>query len=257
MIRWFAHHYQVNMKEAERPQLKDYASFNDFFTRALNVGVRPIAAEPDHVACPADGVISQFGRIDEGRILQAKGSTYNVRELLADDVLAQSFRHGHFATVYLAPKDYHRVHMPLDGTLTDMLYVPGRLFSVNLVTAGHIPRLFARNERAVTVFDTPFGRMALVLIGAMVVAGIETVWAGQVAPGSGQMQHTCYAQPEAVVLRKGDELGRFRMGSTVVMLLANPALQWLNNMVDGMSIRMGQTLATVSDIPLDADSTAV
>jgi phosphatidylserine decarboxylase len=252
MIRWFARHYQVHMEEAAHPGLKDYASFNAFFTRALRSGARPLAPAPDHVACPADGVISQFGPIAEGRIFQAKGSTYDVHELLANDVLATSFRHGHFATVYLSPKDYHRVHMPLDGTLTDMLYVPGRLFSVNLTTAEHVPRLFARNERVVAVFRTPYGRMALVLVGAMIVAGIETVWAGQVASHSGHMQHTCYPHADAVVLRKGDEMGRFKLGSTVVMLLDHPELHWQPHIAPGLSIRMGQTLATFSDSHADA-----
>jgi len=246
LIRWFVRHYQVNMEEAAHSRLEDYACFNDFFTRALSAGVRPIAAAPTHLACPADGVLSQFGQIEEGRLFQAKGSTYDVGELLANDALAKSFRHGHFATVYLAPRDYHRVHMPLDGTLSDMLYVPGRLFSVNLVTAKYVPRLFARNERVVAVFHTPYGKMALVLIGAMIVAGIETVWAGHVTLRSGHMQHTCYSHTDAVVLRKGDEMGRFKMGSTVVMLLANPALRWQHHIASGMSVRMGQTLATFS-----------
>ncbi len=243
LIRWFAHHYQVNMDEAARPNLQDYTSFNDFFTRALRPGTRPIAAAPNLLVCPADGVISQFGQIEEGRIFQAKGLTYNVRELLANDELSMSFRHGQFATVYLSPKDYHRVHMPLDGTLTDMLYVPGRLFSVNQVTAAHVPRLFARNERVITVLETPHGKMALVLVGAMIVAGIETVWAGRVTPCSGRVQHTCYPRSEAVALRQGDEMGRFKLGSTVIVLLANPKLQWQKNMANGAIVRMGQTLA--------------
>jgi len=246
LIRWFARHYQVNMDEAARPRLEDYASFNDFFTRALSAGARPMAAAPDHLACPADGVISQFGEVEEGRIFQAKGLTYDVRELLANDVLAKSFRHGQFATVYLSPKDYHRVHMPLDGTLTEMLYVPGRLFSVNAITAEHVPRLFARNERVVAGFDTPYGKMALVLVGAMIVASIEMAWAGQVAPGSGQIQHTRYPTSEAVALCKGEEMGRFKLGSTVVMLSANPELQWQHHMANGARVQMGQTLATFS-----------
>lgn len=247
LIRWFARHYQVNMDEAARPRLEDYTSFNDFFTRALSSGVRPIAAAPAHLVCPADGVISQFGEVEEGRIFQAKGFTYEARELLANDILAKAFRHGHFVTVYLSPKDYHRVHMPLDGTLTEMLYVPGRLFSVNAMTASHVPRLFARNERVVAVFETSYGKIALVLVGAMLVASIETVWAGQIAPRSGQSQHTGYPQSDAVVLRKGEEMGRFKLGSTVVMLVANPELQWQPKMANGMRIRMGQALATFSD----------
>ncbi len=245
LIRWFARHYQVDMQEALNPKLKDYDSFNAFFTRALRPGARPIAAALDHVACPADGVVSQFGAIEKGRMLQAKGLTYDVCELLANPALGQLFQHGQFATVYLSPKDYHRVHMPLDGRLTDMLYVPGWLFSVNQVTAAHVPRLFARNERVVAVFDTPYGKMALVLVGAMIVASVETVWAGQVAPRSGRLQHTGYADSEMIGLHKGDEMGRFRLGSTVVMLLANSALQWQDHMAAGADIRMGQTLATI------------
>ncbi|ETX02920.1 MAG: phosphatidylserine decarboxylase [Candidatus Entotheonella factor] len=246
LIRWFARHYQVNLEEAVHSGLDDYASFNDFFTRALRPGARPIAAAPDHVACPADGVISQFGRVEEGRIFQAKGLTYDVRELVAHEALAKWFRHGQFATVYLSPKDYHRVHMPLDGQLTDMLYVPGRLFSVNQVTAKHVPRLFARNERVIAVFDTPYGKMALVLVGAMIVASIETVWAGQVAPQAGRIQHTCYLNSDVVMLRKGEEMGRFKLGSTVVMLLANSELQWQPHLALDVHVRMGQTLATCS-----------
>jgi len=245
LIHWFAHHYQVDMTEAARPHLQDYSSFNDFFTRALQADARPIAAAPDHLACPADGMISQFGRIEEGRILQAKGSAYDIGELLANEALAPLFRHGHYATVYLSPKDYHRVHMPLDGTLTNMLYVPGRLFSVNLITAERVPGLFARNERVVTVFDTPYGKMAVVLVGAMIVAGIETVWAGPVAPQSGRVQHTCYPSAKTVILRKGEEMGRFKLGSTVVMLLANPDWRWRENMATNASVRMGQPLAVL------------
>ena len=245
LIRWFARHYQVDMTEAARPDLNTYASFNDFFTRALKTGARPIDAVPDHLACPADGVISQFGRIETGRIFQAKGVDYGIGELLANEALAEPFRHGHYATVYLSPKDYHRVHMPLDGALTDMLYAPGRLFSVNLITAERVPGLFARNERVVAVFDTPHGKMALVLVGAMIVAGIETVWAGLVAPQSGRAQYKRYPAAEAVALRKGEEMGRFKLGSTVVMLLANPALQWLDDIGTGASVRMGQSLAVL------------
>lgn len=244
MMHGFARHYQVNMAEAARPRLNDYACFNDFFTRALKADARPIAAAPDLGVCPADGVISQFGRVEQGRVFQAKGITYDVHELLANDSLAKHFQDGQFATVYLSPKDYHRVHMPLDGTLTDMLYVPGRLFSVNQATAAHVPRLFTRNERVVAVFDTPYGKMALVLVGAMIVAGIETVWAGQVAPRSRHMQHICYSTADAVRLHKGDEMGRFKLGSTVVVLLANASLQWQNHMAAGMRIRMGEPLAT-------------
>lgn len=243
LIRWFAHHYRVNMAEAATPELEGYACFNDFFTRALRADARPIAAEPNHLVCPADGAISQFGRVAQGRIIQAKGLTYSVPELLNNDALAKHFEHGQFATVYLSPRDYHRVHMPLDGTLTDMLYVPGRLFSVNQTTAEHVPRLFARNERVVTVFDTPHGKMAMILVGAMIVAGIETVWAGHVAPNSRRVQHTCYPNPDLVALHKGDEMGRFKLGSTVVMLLANPELQWQDHVAANASLRMGQTMA--------------
>ena len=243
LIRWFAQHYQVDMAEAARPNLEDYTSFNDFFTRALKTGARPIASAPEHLTCPADGVISQFGSVKKGRVFQAKGSTYDIGELLANEALAELFRHGRYATVYLSPRDYHRVHMPLDGMLTDMLYAPGRLFSVNSITAERVPGLFARNERVVAVFDTPHGKMALVLVGAMIVAGIETVWAGAVAPQSGRPHHIRYAPAEAVTLRKGEEMGRFKLGSTVVILLANPALQWLDNVAIGARARMGQSLA--------------
>ncbi len=243
LIRLFARYYQVDMAEAASPSLEDYACFNDFFTRALRADARPIAAAPDHLVCPVDGAISQFGRITEGRIIQAKGLTYSVQELLTDDGLAKHFEHGQFATVYLSPKDYHRIHMPLAGTLTDMIYVPGRLFSVNQATAQHVPRLFARNERVVTVFDTPHGKMALVLVGAMIVAGIETVWAGHVAPNSRRVQHTNYSKSDTVGLHKGDEMGRFKLGSTVVVLCANPALQWQDHVAANAVVQMGQSMA--------------
>ncbi len=247
LIRWFTRHYRVDMAEAARSKLDDYACFNDFFTRALRADARPIAAQPAHVVSPADGTMSQFGRIADGRMIQAKGFMYHARELLGDDILAEQFRHGQFATVYLSPRDYHRVHMPLDGTLTDMLYVPGRLFSVNQTTAEHVPRLFARNERVITVFDTPHGKMALILVGAMIVAGIETVWAGEVAPNSRRVQHVSYTDADAIVLHKGDEMGRFKLGSTVIMLLANSALQWHDHVVAQAGIRMGQTVAVFDD----------
>src|SRR5690606_24991155 len=181
-IDWFSRRYQVDMSEAADPEPRNYPSFNAFFTRALKAGARPLDSDPDSIVSPADGAISQLGAIEAGRIFQAKGQTYTTAELLGDTDMAALFDGGVFATVYLSPRDYHRVHMPVSGRLLRTLYVPGDLFSVNQTTAENVPRLFARNERLVCLFDTECGPMAVVLVGAMIVAGIDTVWAGQVAP---------------------------------------------------------------------------
>ncbi len=218
LITRFIRHYGVDMAEAADPEPYNYAHFNAFFTRALRPDARPITAEATSLACPADGVISQLGQIRAGRIFQAKGQDYALEQLLGGDTaLAEEFAEGSFATIYLAPKDYHRVHMPLDGNLRSMCYVPGKLFSVNQTTAENVQHLFARNERLVTVFDTPAGPMAMVLVGAMIVAGIETVWAGQVAPPSREIRRTAYPLQQTVQLAKGEEMGHFKLGSTVIV----------------------------------------
>lgn len=249
-ITWFIRRYQVNMLEAADPEPYNYKNFNAFFTRQLGEGARPIVDTADSIACPADGAISQLGRIEAGRIFQAKGQSYSLVELLGgDEAIAQPFQDGEFATVYLSPKDYHRVHMPLTGKLTSMTYVPGDLFSVNTTTAENVPRLFSRNERAVCIFDTDAGPMAVVLVGAMIVAGIETVWAGQVAPLKRQVLTQHYAsKPTAVNLKKGEEMGRFKLGSTAIVLFGPNVMQWQDQFSAGSATRMGEKLGTLKQL---------
>lgn len=218
LIKAFIKRFNVDMSQALEPNPTAYATFNDFFTRALKADARPLG---DGILSPADGVLSQYGRLQAGQLVQAKGHTYSAQTLLGGDTaLAEEFLGGSFATVYLSPRDYHRVHMPVTGTLREMIYVPGRLFSVNQATATYVPGLFARNERLVCIFDTEHGPMAMVLVGAMIVAAIETVWSGQVTPLSGHPQRIPFGQP--ITLEKGAEMGRFKLGSTVVMCFAKP-----------------------------------
>lgn len=246
-ISWFCRTYQPDMSEAEIEDPLAYANFNHFFTRALKPGARPLDENPQAVASPADGVVSQFGRISEGRILQAKGHSYSLKELLGDNASGErDFADGEFATVYLSPKDYHRVHMPLAGRLTKMTHVPGRLFSVNAVTTEAVPRLFARNERVICYFDTAMGPMAVILVGAMIVASIETVWAGLVSPARNSIRHTEYEHAKPIDLARGAEMGRFFLGSTVVLLLPKGAIRWNSSIMPGDFVRMGQTLAQLS-----------
>lgn len=245
--RWFARRYGVNMAEAVEEDPCAYSSFNDFFTRALKPDARPVCEDRDAIVCPADGAISQLGQIEYGRIFQAKGQDYSVTELLGGDhQLAQPFMGGTFATVYLSPKDYHRVHMPLGGKLRTMVHVPGDLFSVNEATANQVPRLFARNERVVAVFDTEIGPMAVVLVGAMIVASIETVWAGQITPMKKQIRTTHYPHSESVELAKGDEMGRFKLGSTAIVLFGPEAMHWEDRYEAGTSTRMGEAMGRIN-----------
>ena len=242
-IKWFINRYQVNMAEAAKENPSDFPCFNDFFTRELKPGLRPIADANDQVSCPVDGAISQLGDINHGQIFQAKGQDYSLTDLLGGDIArAKPFMGGKFATIYLAPKDYHRIHMPLGGTLREMIYVPGKLFSVNPVTAEKVPGLFARNERLVAIFDTEFGPMAMVLVGAMIVAAIETVWSGQVAPPVRKLKVTEYpAEPSnPITLNKGDEMGRFKLGSTVVLAFPENMVEFTETLKAGSVVRMGQ-----------------
>jgi phosphatidylserine decarboxylase len=247
LIGWFAKQYQVDMSEAQIEDLNAFEHFNAFFTRALKPGARPLAQGPDAVLCPADGAVSQLGKIEHGRIFQAKGHSFSLVELLGgDSERATPFMGGTFATIYLSPKDYHRVHMPLAGTLTEMVYVPGRLFSVNQSTAENVPELFARNERVACLFDTERGPMAVVLVGAMIVASIETVWAGLVTPPKRSLKTFRYdeAARAPIVLDKGAELGRFKLGSTAIVLFGADQVQWAQELVAGSPVQMGQLLGS-------------
>ena len=242
LISSFVRYFGVAMEEAQEPDVKRYACFNEFFTRPLREGARPLAE--DGILCPADGAISQLGPISQGLIMQAKGRHYSVEELLGGDVgRAAQFHGGQFATVYLSPRDYHRVHMPAAGQLTATCYIPGKLFSVNGVTADNVDRLFARNERLVCYFDTDRGPMAMVLVGAMIVAAIETVWAGQVAPPPRLPVSVDYrALPEPVALARGEEMGRFMLGSTVILLFPPDTMTFDQRFSAGVATRMGESM---------------
>ena len=243
LISRFISAYDVDMDEAERPA-RDYRNFNDFFTRSLKPGARPLADAATDVICPADGAVSQIGRIEKGRIVQAKGQSYTVKELLGGNGdLADRFEGGSFITVYLSPSDYHRVHMPVAGTLRSTTFIPGDLFSVNTATAAGVERLFARNERLSSIFDTPHGTMASVMVGAMIVASIETVWGGLVEAHGKQVVHQDYnARQPAPKLDAGAEMGRFLLGSTVILLFEPGKVAWDKSLEPLSVVRMGQSL---------------
>ena len=242
LIRDFIARYQVNMAEAAQPDPAAYPSFNEFFTRALKPGVRPLADSA--LVCPVDGAISQFGRIESGQIFQAKGKSYSATALLAGDAaLAKRFEHGQFATIYLSPRDYHRIHMPCDGRLRSMTYVPGELFSVNPATARGVDALFARNERVVCVFDGPEGEFVLVLVGATIVGSMATVWHGVVnPPRSKDVRHWDYRDQD-IRLKKGEEMGRFLLGSTVVLLFPEGQCAFKPEWAPARAVRMGEAMA--------------
>lgn len=244
--RWFVNHFKVDMSLAQEPDLDSYPSFNAFFTRAIRSDVRPIVADENLLASPVDGAVSQLGKIKDGRIFQAKGRDYTLLELLGNDAeKARQFDDGSFSTLYLSPRDYHRIHLPIDGKLTAMSHIPGRLFSVSPATARAVPRLFARNERVVAYFDTDIGPMAMVMVGAIFVASIETVWAGEVTPPAAQkIRRWEYdADVPAYQFQKGDEIGRFNMGSTVILLYGKDRIEWLDNIQPTDKIQMGQAIA--------------
>lgn len=245
--RWFANRYGVDMNEAANPDLASYRTFNEFFTRPLKPGARPVDRDARSIVSPADGAISELGPISDDAILQAKGFSYSATTLLGGDpARAAAFRDGQFITVYLSPKDYHRVHMPLAGTLREMIYVPGRLFSVNTRTANGVPGLFARNERVVCIFDTVAGPMAVVLVGAIIVAGIATVWSGTVTPPHRRLEATTFTSGvKPVALDKGAEMGRFLVGSTAIVLLPKGTVQWDAELKAGTPLRMGQRIGTL------------
>jgi len=242
VIRWFVQRYGVNMAEAANPDVAAYPTFNEFFTRPLRDGARPLAAA--EFICPVDGAISQFGAIERDQIFQAKGHSYSTTALVGGDrELAAQFEDGAFATLYLSPRDYHRIHMPCDGRLTRMIYVPGALFSVNPTTARGVPGLFARNERVVCVFDSPHGPFVLTLVGATIVGSMATVWHGVVnPPRPGHLREWQYADRQ-IAFRQGDEMGRFLLGSTVVMLCPKGVMQFNPDWAPTRAIRLGEAMA--------------
>lgn len=242
VIRWFVGRYDVNMDEAANPDIASYASFNDFFTRALKEGARPLA-DADLI-CPVDGAISQFGAIAKDQVFQAKGHSYSTTALVGGDAaLGACFENGHFATLYLSPRDYHRIHMPCAGELTRMIHVPGELFSVNPTTARGVPGLFARNERVICVFESDQGPFVLVLVGATIVGSMATVWHGQVnPPRPGTLRQWDYARGQ-VCLQKGEEMGRFLLGSTVVMLFPQGRLLFNPQWAPARPIQLGEAMA--------------
>ena len=244
VIRWFVQRYQVNMAEAANPDITSYATFNDFFTRPLRPDARPLAQAA--WVCPVDGAISQLGAIERDQIFQAKGHSYSTTALVGgDSALAAQFQDGHFATIYLSPRDYHRIHMPCDGSLRRMIYVPGDLFSVNPTTARGVPGLFARNERVVCVFDTAHGPMVLTLVGATIVGSMATVWHGLVnPPRPGRLWEKAY-ESGTVTLRQGEEMGRFLLGSTVVLLFPKSAMAFNAQWQAATPVRLGELMADV------------
>ncbi len=245
--RWFIRHFAVDLSDAEETDPDRYPSFNAFFTRGLQPGARPVAADPEALACPVDGAISQIGNLNAEQLVQAKGHYFTAAGLLGDRAeLAREFSSGLFATIYLAPFNYHRIHMPCDARLTEMIYVPGRLFSVNAATARTVPNLFARNERVACLFDTSFGPMAMVLVGALFVGSIETVWAGEITPPHRNVvSHRTFAG-DGPSLRKGAEMGRFNMGSTVILLLPKNGARWDPGLEPGHPVRLGMPIGRTS-----------
>ena len=235
----------INYDEALSPDPADYASFNAWFTRALKPGARTFDPDPKAFLSPCDGTISETGALHESRILQAKGKDYSVQDLLAGDPVCSQLADGYFSTIYLSPKDYHRIHMPLTGRLQRMIHVPGRLFSVAPYTARHVPRLFARNERVITVFDTDAGPLVMVLVGAMLVSSTETVWAGEVTPTKNKKVTVKDYSSENISLAKGDEMGRFNMGSTVILLMPQGALKSQIKLSSGDVVKVGQKLGAI------------
>jgi len=247
LIRAISRLAGIDRSEALSGRLEDYPSFNAWFTRELKPGVRVFEAAPDAVQCPCDGTVSEIGQLQQGRILQAKNRYYTLGELMAGDPVGKQFEDGFFATIYLSPKDYHRVHMPLAGTLEHMIYVPGRLFSVAPYTVRRVPGLFARNERVICVFETGAGPMAVILVGAMLVSSVSTAWAGEVTGRrTGKIVATDYTG-QAIHLDRGAELGRFNMGSTVIVLLPPGSVEPLPGLAGGDTVRVGQLLARLRE----------
>lgn len=241
LIRYFVNKYPVNLDEAVESNPFSYPSFNDFFIRRLKPACRPIDNTANVITSPVDGCISQIGSINHNTIIQAKNHDYTVEALVADPTLAKKFHGGQFTTIYLAPHDYHRIHCPVDATLRQMNYVPGKLFSVNIQTTTDVPQLFANNERVITSFDTEFGPMAVVFVGAMIVGSIETTWSGTVTPREAWDGSWNYNLP----VKKSAELGRFKLGSTVILLFNNKQLKWQEELEPETKVQFGQKIASI------------
>ncbi len=244
-IRWFIRAFNVDMQDAAIQDITRFPDFNAFFTRELRAGARPVCTEIESLASPVDATVSQAGEIEEGRIFQAKGLDYGLTELLGgDEEISRHFINGRFVTLYLSPRDYHRIHMPVSARLISQIYIPGRLYSVAPHTVNSIPRLFARNERLIACFDSAFGPLAMVLVGAINVAAIETVWSGLATPPpKKEIQKIGYKDDEPVTLSKGEEMGRFNMGSTVIVLF-NDTVQWKDQLACGVKVKMGEKIGS-------------
>lgn len=248
IIEKFIKKYHVDMSLALNEDPQSYSCFNDFFVRQLKDNARPIDENPNNIVSPADGVVSQAGTINQGKIFQAKGHSFTTGELLGDEAIAEQFNGGNFATIYLSPKDYHRVHMPADGQLSQMNYIPGDLFSVNDTTVRKVPNLFARNERIAAIFESPRGPVAVVMVGALIVGSIETVWDGQITPASKAVKTFTYSKKRNITLSKGDEMGRFKLGSTAVLLFAKDVMQWDESFARNSPVEVGKKIGTYQQL---------
>jgi len=243
LIRAFIYIYNVDMNSAGKPDPADYRHFNDFFTRDLKPQSRPLTMETGTILCPVDGTVSQIGDIDNDMILQAKGHEYSLKQLLGGhDNLALRFSDGKFVTLYLSPRDYHRIHMPVTGRLKQLIHVPGRLFAVNTHTTRVVDNLFARNERVISIYETEIGPMAMIMVGAIFVGSMETVWSGRITPSRKRDITTIHYDSKTVSLKKGEEMGRFNMGSTVILLFCKDSMAWHQTMVTGRKFLMGEQL---------------
>jgi phosphatidylserine decarboxylase len=247
LIRAVVKRYDISLADCAFERVINYDSFSDFFTRALKPDARLAPRDAHALSSPVDGTVSQVGALQAGRLVQAKGHLYSAADLLCDAEAADEFISGSFVTLYLSPRDYHRVHMPIDGQLRYWSYIPGRLFSVNPATVRAMPRLFTRNERICAVFDTRYGPMAVIMVGALLVGGMETVWTGRVTPPHRrEREPSLYRSMETIALRRGDEFGRFNFGSTVILLLGRDAAQWRKEVVPGAKVQMNQALAQLN-----------
>lgn len=248
LVKLFIAKFKVDMSEAKHSDPADFETFNDFFTRELRDGIRPLVAGEENIILPVDGRVSQLGEIKAGRVFQAKGHDFSLRELLGgSDDIAAPFEDGLFSTVYLSPQDYHRIHMPMTGKLEKMIFIPGDLFSVNPLTAENVPNLFARNERAVAIFSTAIGPMAMVLVGATIVASIETVWGGTIAPAENREIRSWDYSDQDITLEKGQEMGRFKLGSTIVALFPKDTVNFAEELQAGSVTRLGELFATTTE----------